>query len=157
MRISIFLRKLLSALAANMSKDTLLPGFDRVNVWQSTLHLVLVDPVHWLSRPAPGAGLVALRKHLFVGAMVAWVHPGPATNRQIRRQRGSPRSEGVKFSGDPCPLQDLLLCAKHLFVAAMVAEVHPGLPESANQAMTAGRPRLEPVGHQQVGALCPLS
>ena len=74
-----------------------------------------------------------------------------------QKTEGQSAFGGVKFSGDPCPLQDLLLCAKHLFVAAMVAEVHPGLPESANQAMTAGRPRLEPVGHQQVGALCPLS
>ena len=51
------------------------------------------------SSQSPVQDLLRCAKHLFVGAMVAWVHLGPATNRQIRRQRGNPRSERVKFSG----------------------------------------------------------
>ncbi len=45
----------------------------------------------------PVQDLLRCAKHLFVGARVAWVHLGPATNRQIRRQRGSPRWE--RFQG----------------------------------------------------------
>jgi hypothetical protein len=44
--------------------------------------------------------LLLCAKHLFVAAMMAWVHPGPAANRQIQNMTaGSLRSERVKFSG----------------------------------------------------------
>jgi hypothetical protein len=50
--------------------------------------------VHWhidfLVALPSAQDLLLCAKHLFVAAMVAWVHPGPAANRQIRRQRGSP-------------------------------------------------------------------
>ena len=53
--------------------------------------------VHWqfdvLIALRPVQELLLCAKHLFVAAMVAWVHSGPAANRQIRRQRGSPRLE----------------------------------------------------------------
>ena len=50
--------------------------------------------VHWhidfLVALPSAQDLLLCAEHLFVAAMVAWVHPGPAANRQIRRQRGSP-------------------------------------------------------------------
>jgi hypothetical protein len=106
----------------------------------------------------PFIGLVALpsaqdlllcAKHLFVAAMVAWVHPGPAGNRQKsehdesfrggKRRRHYPWLPAVHWHIDflvALPsAQDLLLCAKHLFVAAMVAWVHPG-PAAYRQIRT---------------------
>src|SRR5262245_7351295 len=41
--------------------------------------------------------LLLCAKHLFVAAMVAWVHPGPAGNRQIRK--GPSAFGALKFSG----------------------------------------------------------
>jgi Tfp pilus assembly protein PilZ len=81
--------------------------------------------------------LLLCAKHLFVAAMVAWVHPGPAGNRQNQNMT---KVLGAANAGVALPsAQDLLLCAKHLFVAAMVAWVHPGLCRvSAIQNMTAG-------------------
>jgi hypothetical protein len=43
------------------------------------LHLVPVDPVHWLSRPALGAGLVALRQ-----TFVRRCHGGSGSSRSCR-------------------------------------------------------------------------
>jgi len=43
--------------------------------------------------------LLLCAKHLFVAAMVAWVHPGPATNRQIKKTEGQSGFGAVKFSG----------------------------------------------------------
>jgi hypothetical protein len=117
---------------------------------------VLVDPVHWLSRPAPGAGPVALLR-----IFVRRCHGGLGSSRACR-ESANQKTEGqsafgaVKFSGAAkakrrrhypwltrrslanrrltlAPPQDLLLCAKHLFVAAMVAGVHPGTGKLASR------------------------
>ena len=109
------------------------------------LHLVPVDLVIGLVDQPPCSA-----KHLFVAAMVAWVHPGLRRIGKSGRTAGRPGLEPVKCSGAAkakCrrhypwlprrslasrrltlapPPKDLLLCAKHLFVAAMVAWVHPG-------------------------------
>jgi hypothetical protein len=61
------------------------PGVDPPFIGKSTFY------------PCPPGDLLRCAKHLFVAAMVAWVHPGPAASRQIRRQRGSPRWE--RFQG----------------------------------------------------------
>ena len=93
--------------------------------------------------------LLHCTKHLFVAAMVAWVHPGPAGKSANQNMTAGQSGLGaVKFYGRQAPAslpvvaprfignvdflvalppaQDWLRCAKHLFVAAMVAWVYPG-------------------------------
>ena len=52
--------------------------------------------VHWqidfLVALPPVQDLLLCAKHLFVAAMVAWVHPGPAGNRQIKYDGGEVRA-----------------------------------------------------------------
>ena len=139
-----------------------------------------VAPVHGLSRPAPSAGLVALRQ-TFVHRCYGWFWFIPDLLESANQKtEGQSAFGAVKFSGaakakrrrspgvgppfigkstsqSSFPVQDLLLCAKHLFVAAMVAGFIRVCRESANQNMTAGRrpgsPRSEPCFYgQQSGA-----
>jgi hypothetical protein len=64
---------------------------------------VPVAPVHLLSRLSPVQGLLLCAKHLFVAAMVAWVHPGLPGTRRIRRERGRSAFEAAKYVIEPKP------------------------------------------------------
>ena len=100
-----------------------------------------VAPFIGLVGQPPMQDLLRCAKHLFVAAMVAWVHPGlpPIGKSEDRggvrvwsrevfkgsKSKAPPLTRGCPAVhwqiDDVLPPQDLLLCAQHLFVAAMVA------------------------------------
>ena len=95
-------------------------------------HLFIAIPVHLRFRflvawPRP-EDLVLGAKHLFVAAMMAWVHPRAHRKSANQNMTAVPRSLANRRFSRPSPRAGLLLCAKHLFAGAMVAGAHPGLP-----------------------------
>jgi hypothetical protein len=90
-------------------------GFQGQQKRSAAVHYPLLTRRSWqfdfLVALPPEQDLLLCARYLFVAAMVAWVHPGPATNRQITRHRGQSAFGGVKFSGGRKAKSLLWYCA----------------------------------------------
>jgi hypothetical protein len=123
--------------------STLAP-WSNVGLASPPASMMRVDPVHWLSRLAPGAGLVALRQTL-----VRRCYGGLGSSRACR-QSANQNMTAARWQIDSLVAlpraEDLLFCAKYLFVAAMVAGVHPGVPRIGRSKHDRGAVRVRSRG-----------